>query len=134
MQPIILHVSCLSFDRAASLKLPPGKNVAMALCEEMVTDGFVTSGEPLLITVPAALLAQGLMAPWCTEVTRDGTVVVEPAHQLLAQSIGYSKGQARVLASEICSELRCVQGIGEGKGCRAPKNGPETSALVPLAL
>ena len=73
----------------------------MALCEEIVTDGFVTSGEPLLITMPSALLAQGLMAPWCKEVTHDGTVVVEPAHQLLAQSIGYSKGQARVLASEI---------------------------------
>ncbi|CAK0825428.1 unnamed protein product [Prorocentrum cordatum] len=77
-----VHVLALGFDSGCSVKGPPGREVAMQLCEHIMMDGFVTNGEPLLITQPQELLKVGPPAPW--------------AGGLTTMSLGYVKGQARV--------------------------------------
>lgn len=83
-----LHVGAFSFLPAASLKLPLGGDVANKLAEEIMLDGFVTSGEPLLVTLPEQLRNSALAPPWRPDDPRSQV--------LMAQSVGYAKGQARM--------------------------------------
>ena len=46
-KPHKVHVSSFSFAKTASLKMPPGRNLTMQLVDEIMTDGFISSGEPL---------------------------------------------------------------------------------------
>ncbi len=48
----IMHISTFSFQTKASVKPPPGKNLALLLVDQYLNEGFVTSGDPLLITQP----------------------------------------------------------------------------------
>jgi hypothetical protein len=48
----IMHISTFSFQTKASVKPPPGKNLALQLVDQYLNEGFVTSGDPLLITQP----------------------------------------------------------------------------------
>ena len=84
----LLHISAFSFLPTASLKLPPGSDVANKLAEEIMLDGFVTSGEPVLVTLPEQLHNSALAPPWVSDT--PGSQV------LMAQSVGYAKGQARM--------------------------------------
>jgi hypothetical protein len=67
---------------ACSVKPPPGRDVFRQLCEHIMKDGFVTSGEPLLVSQP-----------------EDLQVPVEPPQEAPMghgpHSLGYIKGQAR---------------------------------------
>jgi hypothetical protein len=47
--PLKLHISMLSWDEKSSLKGPPEAKVAIALADQIMSDGFMTSGEPLLV-------------------------------------------------------------------------------------
>lgn len=58
----LIHISGFSFSKSASMKPPPGKGLALQLVDQYLADGFVTSGDPLLITVLSKL--PGLRAPW----------------------------------------------------------------------
>ena len=71
--PLQIHISCFIFSRKASLKLPPGEIHTMQLVSEILTDGFVSAGEPLRVyKLQASLLA----APW--QIKNDkGTYVPE---------------------------------------------------------
>ena len=45
----IVRVAALGFDSDCALKPPPGKELFRQLSEHMLQDGFLTSGEPLLV-------------------------------------------------------------------------------------
>jgi hypothetical protein len=95
----VLHISSFNFESKASIKTVPGKSLAIQLLDEYLANGFTTSGDNLLVTQLVDLAS--LPAAWCTSVTVevDGQPVtnVQPEGQLGSQSIGYSKGQARML-------------------------------------
>ena len=83
----VVHVAALGFDSDCSLKPPPGKELVRQLSEHMLQDGFLTSGEPLLVVQSHQADAITLNAPW-------------PSHGgsgpgLVAASLGYLKGMAR---------------------------------------
>ena len=60
----IVHVAALGFDSDCSLKPPPGKELFRQLSEHMLQDGFLTSGEPLLVVQSHQEHAISLNAPW----------------------------------------------------------------------
>jgi len=60
----------------------------MSIAEEVVSDGFVTSGNSLRISLAGNL--SGVTGPWCSSPQDNN-------EDLAAQCIGYSKGQARTL-------------------------------------
>ncbi len=62
----LIHISSFSFSKSASMKPPAGKGLALQLLDQYLADGFVTSGDPLLINVVSKL--PGLQAPWNTEL------------------------------------------------------------------
>ena len=65
---------------------PPERGTAKRLAAELVKDGFVSSGEPVLIHLDNTLkvpTSDGMQSPW------QGT--------LLPLSVAYNKGQARVM-------------------------------------
>jgi hypothetical protein len=47
--PLCLHVSTLGMSKECSLKPPPGSDVFYSLADQYLCDGFLTSGEPLLV-------------------------------------------------------------------------------------
>ena len=79
--PHNVHVLALGFDSECSVKPPAGQNVVMKIMEQILLEGFVTSGEPLLVSQPPELLSVGPEAPW--------------GSGLPTMSLGYIKGQAR---------------------------------------
>lgn len=74
--PMCLHPKSFNFDVSASTKTAPELNIALRLLEEILLDGFLTETEPLHI---------------CP------LVVPEEGAAVQAQTIGYIKGQARML-------------------------------------
>lgn len=102
----LLHISAFSFLPAASLKLPPGSDVTNKLAEEIMLDGFVTFGEPVLVTLPEQLHDSALAPPWGSEAPA-GSV-------LMAQRVGYAKGQAR-MGTLLAMLGLCFEDSVEGK-------------------
>ena len=84
--PLAIPVYMLGWSKEVSLKPRPGGQVFEALIDQFLTDGFVTSGEPLLITLPRELQNQQLEVH---SIPHD-PLKIEPF------AIGYVKGQARV--------------------------------------
>ena len=83
--PFVVHVGKLGFDVACSLKPFPGNDVGNALVEQYTQDGFLTSGDPLLVLQPSELLTH--MMEEEDSDTRE--------RQLAPFSLGYLKGMAR---------------------------------------
>ena len=85
--PAAFHVASLAFSDLSSIKPPPGKELAVQLIDFFLKEGFVTSGEPLLISMPESLVEEnrGVTSPWDSE----GKVTLAPF------SVGYVKGRAR---------------------------------------
>jgi hypothetical protein len=81
-QPLVVHITALGYDLAASTKDPPGTQLFAELIDLYLTDGFKTSNEPLLVTQPSDLAHLGLRLPQA-----QGT--------LATASLGYIKGLAR---------------------------------------
>ncbi|CAK9040562.1 unnamed protein product [Durusdinium trenchii] len=84
-----MHLGSFSFSTAASVRGCPENDVVLKLMDEIMVDGFVTQGDPLLLTQPADLLAEveeGLMGPWA----RAGHSSLRP------MTVGYYKGRTRV--------------------------------------
>jgi hypothetical protein len=76
-------VAALTFAAEGSLKGAPEVHTVLRLVDEILTDGFITGGEPLELVQDDRLDAVGapLTSPW--------------PGQLKPFSLGYSKGQAR---------------------------------------
>ena len=85
--PLLIHVAALGFHRGCSLKPPPSQNLSVALIEQYLVEGFVTStvdSGPLLV-LERAVAPQGLPELW-----QDGT-----DNALQPFSLAYLKGMAR---------------------------------------
>ena len=88
--PLVFHPAMFSMSAKASVKGPPEAHVVEKLVEQICMDGFVSGGEPLLIMpLPDSdVPALGLPPP---------VLCMEPHQAIAPFSIGYVKGQARVL-------------------------------------
>ena len=53
-----MHLGAFSFSSAASVRGCPENDVVLKLLDEILVDGFITQGDPLLLTQPADLLAE----------------------------------------------------------------------------
>ena len=84
--PTVVHVGALGYDRLCSVKPEPQAKVCKELVELILQDGFVTSGEPLLVTQPQGLSPNGLCVYWAAPSDKQS---------LSTASLGYVKGMAR---------------------------------------
>lgn len=94
--PAIVHLAFLDFTENCSLKGPPSLKVSLQLLEEMATDGFVSTGEPILVR---AIQKDTVMdGPWKVD---------HPEDTIGAFSLGFVKGAARIctLHAIICVAL-----------------------------
>lgn len=53
-----MHLAAFSFSKNASIRGPPEHDTVRLLLDEILLDGFITQGEPLLITQPADIIAE----------------------------------------------------------------------------
>ena len=87
--PLLCHVAALGFSELCSLKPPPGRAQCLALCEQYLLDGFLTSTNesgPLLVLEGLGVATKALPEDlWHTQC-RDA---------MSAFSLGYLKGMAR---------------------------------------
>lgn len=115
----VLHISCFAWEGKVSIKRGPGKKLACDIAGRVLNEGFVTSGEPLLITCAV-----------------EGIQHDNPA-KLNAQSIGYSKGFARMstllalialmIKDGMTAEaLKLVPRLGRSGHCKRCKLGAAT--------
>ena len=74
----------------------------MQLVDEMLADGFITAGDPLQVTLPEHITP--VDAWWCSEESLAGK-------QMRPQSVGYSKGQARMVSALAMMSLCVEDGI-----------------------
>lgn len=100
---LCFHPAMFTFQKLGSTKVPPGKSLASSLTQEYLNDGFVTEGEPLRVNQPPRLSETSTPAPWCTATEMPGVnpndppvTTYFPPNQVMAQSIGHQKSQARV--------------------------------------
>ncbi|CAK9072439.1 unnamed protein product, partial [Durusdinium trenchii] len=57
-QLLNMHLASFSLSTSASVRGSPENDVVYLLLDEILVDGFVTQGEPLLLTQPADLIAE----------------------------------------------------------------------------
>jgi hypothetical protein len=84
-KPIVLHVSDFSFSDHASPTMPPSIKTSLQIAEQCLIDGFVSDGDELKVSQPHPL-------------RRDALKVSNAlaSNQLMPQTVGYVKGQARM--------------------------------------
>ena len=91
---IVMHLATISFS-ATSMVCEPTIDKIMKLVDEILTDGFVTDTEPLILKVtPMQMEQQGLegISPWGATVGVDGFASLRPF------SVCHHKSAARVIA------------------------------------
>ena len=89
---IVMHLATISFS-ATSMVCEPTKDKILKLADEILTDGFVTDTEPLILNVtPTQMEEEGLkgIPPWGAMV--DGGQSLRPF------SVCHHKSAARVIA------------------------------------
>ena len=98
-----LSLASFNFQPESTLQAEPDNAKVMELCEHILTDGFLSSEEPLLCTQPAELLSwsttAGVKCPW-----------MQISSLMNAQCIGYMKGCSRMYSLlsvlSVCFERR----------------------------
>ena len=91
---IVMHLATISFS-ATSMVCEPTKDKILKLVDEILTDGFVTDSEPLILNVtPMQMEQQGQegISPWGATVGVDGFAYLRPF------SVCHHKSAARVIA------------------------------------
>jgi len=81
---VIFHVAQLDFSRLATLRQPPSLKVALALADEILTSGFITNGDPILVTFLADANS-AVPGPWPQELEYSRAFI-----------FGYVKGASRL--------------------------------------
>ena len=51
VMPLLMHPAVFSFDMQSSVKGPSENDTVVALADEILKDGFVTAGDPILVTL-----------------------------------------------------------------------------------
>lgn len=80
---LVLHLAALDFTSTASMKGPPSLRTANLLVDEILTDGFITLGDPLKVH-HLGEAARSVTPPWSQDLSA-----------LPGFSVGYVKGAAR---------------------------------------
>ena len=84
--PLAIHVSSFSWTDGCGVKPAPGRDLALGLMAMYLKDGFITSGDVILMAQPLAVeKAAGLPSLWGSEESA-----------LKPFSLGYLKGRARL--------------------------------------
>ena len=100
---IVMHLATISFS-ATSMVCEPTIDKIMKLVDEILTDGFVTDTEPLILNVtPTQMEQQGLggIPPWGAMV--DGVPSIRPF------SVCHHKSAARVIALHLLLNVFMVE-------------------------
>ena len=63
---IIFHVAQLGFSRLATLRQPPALKPSLQLADEILTSGFVTNGNPIVVNLLADT-SSAVPGPWPLE-------------------------------------------------------------------
>lgn len=84
---LILHVATLDFRRGASLKGVVSLKTSLLLVDEILTDGFLSAAEPVLVQSPDVQVEE-VWGPWWESQ--------DDPRSLGAFSVNYVKGAARV--------------------------------------
>ena len=87
---VCFHLAQIDFSEQASFRGPPALRTCCLLADEILTDGFVTKGDPLLVTCKQYLKGSidNVTAPWPAQDQGKPTM---PAF-----SMGFVKGMARI--------------------------------------
>ena len=85
--PTCVHLCSLGFAKDCSLKPIPGTELWMQLTEQFLADGFLSSGEPLLVVQSVDVSKPEWKIMWAE---------LDPSGPLKSFSLGYVKGMARV--------------------------------------
>ena len=88
--PLALHIAAFGWEDGCGVKPPPGRDLALQLMDWFCKDGFVTSGEPILIAQPLGLQTSVLEAPWQGSDDTSADQCLKPF------TVGYIKGRARM--------------------------------------
>lgn len=106
--PLIMHLATLGFEAASCLAELPKIRTCMQLWDEIATDGFVTEGDPLVLShKPEQQLERGLCEgmPWMR--ARGGSA----SSTLPGLSVAYIKGMTRVSALHILVSMCLDDGV-----------------------
>ena len=88
-KPFLLHPAAFSWEDRSSLKGPPDSKVCLQLAEEILTDGFLTANDSVLVAP---------MEPRSEPLSFGPPLPASPGQQAIAAfSIGYVKGSARIM-------------------------------------
>ena len=102
--PIILHPALFSFLKVASARPEPANVTCQLLADEMLSDKFATQAEPLLLKLLPTRELAGVQPLWTSLCEgKEGKI-------LSYQSVGFRKGQARVLTMLALCHLFYVDG------------------------
>ena len=102
--PIILHPALFSFLKVASARPEPANVTCQLLADEMLSDKFATQAEPLLLKLLPTRELAGFQPLWTSLCEgKEGNI-------LSYQSVGFRKGQARVLTMLALCHLFYVDG------------------------
>lgn len=63
---IILHVAQLDFSRLATLRQPPALKPSLLLADDILTSGFVSNGDPIMVNLLADT-SSAVQGPWPLE-------------------------------------------------------------------
>lgn len=66
-----MHLASFSLSTSASVRGSPENDVVYLLLDEILVDGFVTQGEPLLLTQPADLIAEAEAVSFLTDFVQE---------------------------------------------------------------
>ena len=119
--PAIVHAAALGYTQSCSLKGAPSLKVSLQLLEEIITDGFVSAGEPLLLTE-----LHGEWDPVVSPWKKD-----HPENTIEAFSLGFVKGAARIctlhaiLVVALDDKVNLKQDPGQGGAERGGGSHPD---------
>jgi len=90
--PSVFHLISFAWQKGCSLKPSPGFVTCDLLLEQILCDGFVTSGEPLMICQPASFQSS-IFTDIESQLSQTWS---GPTPLLKVHSLGFIKGQARM--------------------------------------
>jgi hypothetical protein len=93
---VVLHLAQVDFSPAATMKWPPGLRTATLLADDILTSGFITVGDPVLVC-PLSETSGTVRSPWTAQDA--GKPMSE------AFSMGYIKGAARICTLHVLVTL-----------------------------
>ena len=120
-ESLCFHLAQLDFSEQASFRGPPAQRTCCLLASEILTDGFVTKGDPLLATPAFAIGFVKGSTRICTLHTL-ATLLLDDDFSMAEAWVGGRPGAKRCLAQMLGTRCRALLGPCVDVGqCRAPR-------------